>query len=411
MPTGATLTTAAALLKERYLDRIREQINDKVKTLTRIEKSSNGVTNEIGGKYVTFAIHTKRNNGIGSRYEWEALPTPGNQGNAAARVGLKYGYGGVQLSGQVISLSDSSAQAFTSVLTQETDRLAVDLRKDLNRQVYQAGDGRIATVKSVVTANIIPVDDARLFQINEVVDLVNVVAATVAQAARTVTSIDLTAGANTVTLSGAAITTTTSPVQILTRAGSSIGASGNREITGLTGIVANTGVIYNVDPAVEPEWTSEVNANGGTPRQLSEGLMTQMIDRVSARGGDTTVILTSKGVRRSFANLLMQTRQTVNTTKFTGGFSGLAFDTDDGEIPLVSDDDAPLGKLWFLNEKSFTLYEEKDWDWLDRDGDMWKLVSDTNGHYDAYFAYLHRYHELGCDRRNSQALLSDVTES
>jgi hypothetical protein len=408
---GANLTTASVLLKERYLDRIREQINDKTKTLTRITRSSNGVTSEIGGKYVTFAIHTRRNNGIGSRYEDEALPIPGSQGNAAARVGLKYAYGGVRLTGPVIALTKTNPQAFTSVLTQETDRLSVDLRKDLNRQVYQDGTGAIATVKSVVTSTTIPVDDAKMFQIGEIVDLVNVVAGTVAQAARTVNAVDLTVGANTVTVSGAAITTTTSPVQIFTRTGSSVGASGNRELTGFKAAVSATTVYENIDPAVEPEWTSEISANGGTNRALTEGLMIALADRIQTRGGSTSVIFTSRGVRRSYFNLLSQTRQTVNTQKFTGGFSGLAFETDDGEIPVVSDDDAPLSKMWFLNESSFTFYQEADWDWLDRDGEMWKMDQTSGSAKDAWFAYLHRYHELGCDRRNTNGQLADITES
>lgn len=416
MASGATLTTAAALLKERYLPRLREQINDKTKFTQRIESSSAGVTNEIGGKYVTFGVHTRRNSGTGSRYEYEALPTPGNQGNAAARVGLKYAYQGIQLSGQSISLTDSDPKAFASVLTQEVDRATIDAQKDFNRQLFMDGTGRIAGVRAAGTGvNIVPVDDARLFQIGEMVDIVTVSGWTVAVSNRQVTATDLTANANTVTLSGATFNVTApsggAATQILTRTGSSTGASGNREITGLLAIVNNSGTLYNIDPTVEPEWTSTVRANGGTNRSLSEGLMNELYDAIGTRGGDTTVMFTSRGVRRSYANLLTQTRHTVNTTKFSGGYSGLAYTTDDGEIPLMTDDDAPLNRIWFLNEKSFTLYREKDWDWLDMDGSMWKMVSDTNGHYDAYFAYLHRYHELGVDRRNSQGLLADISES
>jgi hypothetical protein len=78
-------------MKEVYQGRIREQLNDEIVALKRITRSGSGVTNETGGKYVTFPIHTRRNSGIGSRLESEALPTPGQQGHAEARVGLKYG--------------------------------------------------------------------------------------------------------------------------------------------------------------------------------------------------------------------------------------------------------------------------------------------------------------------------------
>lgn len=408
---AATISSVTPIMKEVYQGRIREQLNDEILTLKRITRSSAGVTNETGGKYVTFPIHTRRNSGLGSRFENEALPVPGQQGHAAARVGLKYAYGGVQLSGQTISLTDTDAKAFAKALDDEVNGLKDDAKKDMNRQVYGTGNGAIGTIRAVTTAgNILLVADARLFQIDEKVDLMTL-PSTVATANRTITAIDLTAGANTVTIDGAAVTTVVG--QILTRTNSGPTAAGNRELTGLNAIVSTTGTLYNVDPAVEAEWKSEVDSNGGTNRALSEGLMTQMVDRIRTRGGTTSVIFQSLGVRRAYANLLTQTRSTVNTQSFTGGFKGLAFTTDgeNGEIPVIADVDAPLNTQWFLNEDSLTFYRDEEWHWLDRDGSMWKQVRDASGDYDAYYARLVEYHELGCDRRNTNGRINDITEA
>lgn len=405
---ATTLASITPYLKEVYTGKIREQLNQEITALKRIQRSSNGVTNEVGGKYVTFPVHTRRNSGLGSRLENEPLPIPGQQGTAAARVGLKYAYSGVQLSGQTISLSDTDSKAFAKATDFEMNGMKNDIKKDMNRQIYMDGSGVIGVVKTVVTAVIIPVTDARLFQIGELVDLVTL-PSTVVQAARTITTIDLTAGANTVTVSGANITTVVG--QIFVRNGSGPSASGNRELTGLNAIISATGTLYNIDPTVEPEWISEVNSNAGTPRALSEGLMTQMVDRIRTRGGSTTVIFQSLGVRRAYANLLMQQRSVVNETKFTGGFSGLAFTTDKGEIPVVADVDAPLGTQYFVNEDTLTYYHDEDWHFLDRDGDMWKQVRDANGDYDAYYARMLEYHELGVDTRNSNGKITDLTEA
>lgn len=404
----ATLATITPYLKEVYRGRIREQLNQEITALKRITRSSAGVTNETGGKYVTFPIHTRRNSGIGSRLESEALPAPGQQGTAAARVGLKYAYGGMQLTGQTISLSDTDPKAFAKALDTETEGLKNDAKKDMNRQIYGDGTGAIATITGVVTAVVLPVNDARLFQIGENLDIITL-PNTVAVTGRTVTAVSLAAGANTVTISGANVTTIVG--QILVRQGSGPAAAGNRELTGFAAIVATTGVLYNIDPAVEPEWTSEVNSNAGTPRALSEGLMIQMADRIRTRGGSTSVIFQSLGIRRAYFNLLSQTRQTVNTQEFTGGFSGLAFTTDKGEIPTVADVDAPLSKQWYINEENITYYRDKEWDWFDRDGSMWKQVRDASGDYDAWYARLVEYHELGTDRRNTHGLISDLIEA
>jgi hypothetical protein len=400
----ATLATIDSYLKEVYTGKIRRQLNDEITTLKRVTRSGSGVSAETNGKYVTFPVHVRRNAGIGSRNEMDALPVPGQQGYAAARLALKSAYGGLQITGQAIDMADTDPKAFAKSIDEEMDRLKVDVRKDMNRQIYGDGSGAISTIRSVVTSATLPVVDARLFQLGEVVD-VYTLPSTLIVAGRSITAIDLTAGANTVTISGAAIGPTVVG-QVIVRTGSL-----SKEITGFASIVAATGILYNINPTTEPEWTAEVDANGGTPRALSEGLMQKMVDRIRTRGGKTTVIFQSLGVRRSYANLLLQLRQVVNSQNFTGGFSGLAFTTDSGEIPVIADIDAPLGKQWFINEEALTFYRDEEWHWLDRAGSMFQQVRDTNGVYDAWYAHLVERHELGTDRRNTHGLISDLIES
>lgn len=399
----ATLATIESYLKEVYTGKIRRQLNDEITTLKRITRSGSGVSSETNGKYVTFPVHTRRNAGIGSRNEMDPLPVPGQQGYASARLALKSAYGGLQITGQAIDMADTDPKAFARSIEEEVDRLKVDVKKDMNRQVYGDGTGAISTISAVVTSTTLPVVDARLFQLGEVVDIYTLPSTSVATN-RTVTSIDLTPGANTITISGANITTAVG--QVIVRAGSL-----SKEITGFGAIVANSGILYNINPSSEPEWKAVVDSNSGTPRALSEGLMQKMVDRIRTNGGKTTVIFQSLGVRRSYANLLMQLRSVVNSQEFTGGFSGLAFTTDAGEIPVVADIDAPLGVQWYLNEDALTFYRDEEWHWLDRDGSMFKQVRDSSGVYDAWYAHLVERHELGTDRRNTHGKITDIIES
>lgn len=407
----ATLATLNAVTKEVYEGRLNEQLNHDVVALRRIERSSEGVTNHVGGRYVVFPIHTRRNTGIGSRQESEMLPAAGQQGTQAAQVNLKYHYGSVQLTGQAISLIDKDFQSFIASMDLELNGLKDDLAKNMNRQVYGTGNGAIATVRTAGSFTVIPVDSAKLFNLGDLVDIVTL-PNTVAVTGRTVTNVDLTPGANTVTISGAAVTTTVG--QIITRQGSGpVSATVNREITGFGAIVNNTGTLYNIDPTVEPVWKAEVDSNGGTLRAVSEGLFGQMADRIYTNGGKTTLILTSLGVRRAYANLLTQQRQFVNTTKFEGGFSGIAFTTDRGEIPVVTDIDCPNNTAYFLNEKEIKLYRESDWSFMDLDGSKWQRVlngAGGAGTYDAYGATMYQYSELGTHRRNTHGVIRDLTE-
>lgn len=394
---GATLTTVSAILKELYEGSLREQLNTETVAIKRIERTSEGVSSEVGGKYVTFPIHTQRNPGIGARLELDALPVAGNQGTAAARVGLKNLYGRLQMTGQLFELASSNAQAFMSAMDLEVNGLKNDVVKDINRQVYGNNIGGIATATAVQTATTLTVANTIWAQIGMAVDQTDSTGVTIKASNRTITAIN--SATPSITISGANITTAVG--DLFTRTGSS-----TKEWTGLGSIVQNFGTLYNVDPTINPVWTSEVDSNGGVNRALSEGLMIQMVDRIRTRGGQTTLILANLGVRRAYFNLLTQQRRYSNVKEFEGGFSGLAFTTDTGDVPMVADVDCPLNTMYFLNEKQLKLYREGDWSFMNRDGNMWQRVVG----FDAYEAVLFQYSELGTHQRNSHGVIKDITE-
>ena len=397
----ATLTTVNAILKEVYEPQIQDQLQHEAVALKRIEKSSKGVVSEVGGKYVTFPLHTRRNAGIGARNELEALPVAGQQAYAAARISLRYLYGLVRLSGQTMELADTNYQAFASALDQEIKGLKNDLLKDQNRQVYGDGSGAIAVV-TADGANSATVQTAQWAQLGMQVDLIDGTTLgnanpTVKASNRQLTAINTTT--NVLTYDGADALAAAGDIFVRT-------GSVNREWAGFGAIIKATGTFQNVDPTVEPTWASVVDSNGGVNRPLSEGLMILMADNIRANGGDVTAMFSNLGVRRAYFNLLSQQRRYTNTTEFEGGFRGLAFTTDKGDIPFVVDIDAPKNRVYFVNEKEITLYRESDWSFMNRDGSQWQRVIG----YDAYEATMYQYSNLGTHRRNTHGLLADITE-
>jgi hypothetical protein len=412
---GVTLATLSAILKEIYEGEVREQLNNDVVGLRRIEKSSQGIESTVGGKYVTFPVHYGRNGGIGARREMEDLPIAGSQSTAAARVGLKYLYGSMQLSGQAMELADSNTQAFISALNLEKQGLTDDLLKDLNRAVYGTGNGAMGVVSNVGAGTVATLSSgAQYFNVGDIVD-VWAAAALAADtpppkngAASPLTVTAVNASANQVTLSGSV---TFAAGDVITRYGSA-----NREWTGLGAICQNSGVLYNIDPAVVDKWRATVDANGGTPRALTEGLIIKNVDAARTNGCKTSVLLTTLGVRRAYFQLLVQQREFVNTSQdnksFEGGFVGLAFTTDAGEIPLVADIDAPTGKMFGLDESHIRMYRDADWSFMNRDGGLWRVVpgGGAGAIKDAYMATMFQYSELGTDRRGGHFQIQDLIE-
>jgi|SRR5882724_691048 len=407
------MTTADNILKEVYEPRVRDQLQSEIITLSRIQKTSEGVESDaIGGRFVRFGVRVQRNQGIGARNEMEALPNPKTQDYRSSNLKLAYLYGAIQLSGQLFELAESNVQAFASVLDQEMEGIREGLKKDTNRQTYGTNTGILAVATGAGSTTTFVTTNAQYLEIGMFIDLYNSTdtnsANVLANANVQITNITAAAGVSTVTF-GTTVTSTATGF-FLTRTGSR-----SKEMLGFEQIIAGltntnvlgdgTGALFGITHAT---WTGNMDSTAGA---ISEGRIINLIDLIRQRGGTTTVGFCSLGVRRAYANLLEQQRRYVNTTTFTGGFKGIAFTTDYGDVPLIADFDCQPGRLYLLNEKEIKLYQAGDWSFMSRDGSNWQRFMDSAGEYDAYRARLYKYCQLGTHRRNSHGMMTSITEA
>jgi hypothetical protein len=398
---GANLTTVNAILKEIYEGRIQDQLNEEYNALKRLERTSDGIIETVGGKYVTFPIRVQRNTGISYRAEDSQLAAPGQQAYASVQVRLKYGYGRIRLTGQAMELADSNFQAFAAALDEEMNRLKDDLAKDSNRISYgnRQSNGAIAFITDTTTSASHTVDGG--IQYLQLGELVDVLVATTGVATGGGTGLTINAivyTTSTVTFSSSIGPTTTTLA--IYRAGNR-----NQEPEGIASIVNDTGAIHGVDPATQALWAAVVDRPGSN-RALSEALMIKMCDNVRKNGGKVSVILTSLGVRRSYFNLLTQQRRFTDTKSFAGGFQGLPFNYGT-EIPVVEDVDAPVSIMWMLDESKWKVYRKKEWSWADDDNSVLKWIVD----FDAWQALMRKYWQVGITQRNANGCLDNITES
>lgn len=393
MPAG--LATVSQLMKEVYHPRIESQMQNETVALKRIANTSDGIVEKASGKYVDIPIRVRRNSGIGYRGERQNLPAAGNQGYAEVHVPLRYGYGRVEFSTQLMSLAEKEYQSFASAMDNEMEGLKDDIAKDSNRIVYGDGSGLMATFTDTDNSTEHTVDDALWLEQGFKVDIINKNTGVVIVGNIEIEDVE----DNTVTFDTAFTAATTHGIY---RQGSYL-----KEPTGLGRIVHNTLELHTLDPAKERKWAAIVNETAdNSNRALSEGLMIKMTDDIRKKGGRVSLILTSLGVRRAYFNLLTQQRRYADTKEFAGGFKGLAFNNGD-EIPIVEDPDGPANKMWFLAESKLKTYSNKDWHWADEDGSVLSRVANQ----DAFEAYMRKYWELGTSHRNHHGLLDNITEA
>lgn len=393
----ADLSTLTPVLKEVYDGGVNDQLNEEHKAWSRIKSTSKG-TGKAGGKYVNFAIHTKRNNGLGSRNEWEALPEAGHQGTAEGMLQLRSHYATIELTGQAIELVNEDYQAFISGQKMEVERIKNDIAAERNKQFFGDGTGVRTIATGAPVGQVIPVVNAGQLDEGGRYDI-HAVGTAAKKTTVIVTEIDETENTVTVTGTVTGIVATDGFVRF---------GSYDREIHGIGAILSDTTTLYGIDPEVERVWRAQVKTHA-TPTAISELMLLRMNARIKKAGGKTSVVWTTPEIQRAYFALLQSSRRFVNTQKFEGGYSGLAFQTPNGEIPLLDDWDAPAGNMAFLDEAMITRYSKHEgYKVMDRGGGMWRQKQDANGTYDAYTARMYEYSEMGTYRRNTHGLITNV---
>jgi hypothetical protein len=405
----ATMTTLDAILKEIYAGRIEDQVNNENVARKRIERSSEGVVETVGGKYVDFPIHTTRNTGIGWRRELELLPPAGNQGYAEVHVPLQYGYARTRITGQVMELADTNAQAFASGLDEEMTRVKDDIARDENRITYGDSSGLLATV-TADGASTVTVDNIQFLEEGMRVDILTKATGAAVGLSKRITAINETTRVITyVNDDGTAGDVTATTAEGLYRQGNYLGGV-KREPSGFGNMISDTLVLHGLDPAVQGKWKATIRNNpaaAGTPRALSEGIMIELVDAIRTKSGQRpTAIFTTFGVRRSYFALLTQQRRYTDTKEYAGGFQGLPFNYGAKEIPMVEDVDAPAGRMLFITEPKIKIFRNREWHWADKDGTVLKWVHD----YDAWEGLIKVYYEFGTNQRNAHGALNDIIE-
>jgi len=442
--TGVNLTIFDPVLKDLYLGKIQEQINYKTVLLKIISRDEESVS----GRAAVISIHTAGSEAVCAIGSGGFLVDPANQSHATTRIPTMQLYGRILIDGPVIAASRNDPGAFTTAVDAEVKGMIKDVKRDMNRQLFSDGGGRLARITAGAVSTTQTVDSPGGFMPTfatigknsnggkylrpgmlvaifpnaagagsgfQVTSILTVTQATSAAAATfTTASITTTTGDFLVRASRAGLVSSTD------QKSTAIG----KEIMGLRGIIADSnpgsegpgtpgtafqrgagGGLQNIVVSGNAFWTSFVNDGGGALRSLNLDIMQEAQNQADILGdGEIKLIVTTHAVAlRKYAGLLTVNKRFVNKMELDGGFKALEFN----EIPLVWDKDAPPGYMWFLDKDTFAIYRMSDFFWLDQDGAVLARLADK----DAFQATLALYADLGTTSRNRHAVLEDLDES
>jgi hypothetical protein len=401
---GATISTLSNILKDLYKGPVQEQLNNDVWVLQNLARGSNI---ELVGNTAYIPLHTQRSKAVGSRPENGTLPTAGNQVYNRASFDLKYHYGTIEVTGPSMAKTKSDAGAFLRALESEMEGILTDLKYDLARQFYGDGTGRIAQCGTTTAANLVVLGSAEMVQKGFLHVGMEVIIGTQADvdavtggsnAARTITAVDETAG--TITIDGAAVTTTSS--HYVFRHGS-VADGVSYEMDGLQKMLGTAaGTVGGINETGNAFWApNRITGSTVTMNKFQEAKNRIQV-KGGAKNGSGLLVLTDLSVQNQYANLLQSQVRYVNTIDLKGGFNVL----EHNGVPIFADHLAPWGNIYFIDSKHLFLVDNDDWFWLDEDGDVLKWTG-----RDAWTAVIARYLNMGTDRRNVHTVWSGLTSN
>jgi hypothetical protein len=364
--TFASTANALGILKNYYAGPIVTQFNDEIPIYKHMEPGKE----KWNGLQVNRPLKVRRNPGIGATSDGGQLPVIGKQTTAQAVIAAKYNYLRFGVTGPMIKASQGDKGSFVNIMSFEMEQGLIDLKNDVNRQMFWNGNGCLAIVAAnAIASTVITVTGResteagnKFLDIGMVIDVVNS-AGTVVASAVEITNLT---GSTTATLTLSAAVTV-SATDIVVRSGAY-----NQEIQGiLTSQDGLTSSIFSIDRATYPVYQGNLLNNSGN--QMSLDFLQQMYNEAKRRGGaKIDAVFSDYDSERFYNKLLVADKRFVNTVtakvKGDGTFSDKNMSyLEFAGVPWVADKDCPT-RVFMIDSKTYKKYVLAELEWADESG-------------------------------------------
>ncbi len=386
------LTNSSAYFKEKYAKISENVYNSANVTLARLKKSY-----DFTGKQLTRAIPQSFNGGVGSG----RLPSATYDLAADAIMTAKKVYSVVEIDREAIKAADGKDGSFVSQTKHTVAKGVESWMRNMSRILWNeqtngalgTGDGS-TTVTGTGTAGdpyLVIISASTWKEANwEERDGVNYSTETtiltvseVVPATRQIKLVGTSAGL-------AAATTSTSVSGIFYMQGSK-----DNDPTGIaTAIAATSSTLYSV--TVNRRWQASVQANANSAGITTDMLNQDMLEIQRKCGKVPKMIITSFTQYRKLLNLLEDQKEYIvdpraSDLKGKVSFSGLAFHSAAGLIPIFPERFVADARVYYINDDFIELVHRPGFGWFDDDGTVFLRKADDDAYEARYGGYLECY--------------------
>lgn len=391
-----SISNSLGILKNFYAGPIVSQFNDELALYREMEKGKE----KYNGLKVVRPVKVRRNPGIGATSDGGALPKIGKQTTVQAEIEAKFNYLRFGITGPMIKASQGDKGAFVSAMAFEMEQGLIDLKKDVNRQLFWDGSGDLALVAAnAVATDVITVsgresaeEGSKFLDVDMQIDIVDGTTGVVKYSA---VNIDGITTGSTATLDLDQVVTVLAN-DVIVRSGAL-----NLEIQGLlTSLDGGTSSIYAVNRSTYVNFQGNVvNAQAG---QMTLNGLKQAHNLMRQKGGGKLGALYSDfDSERFYEKLLIADKRYTGKVKGDGTFAS----KDENYLEYagtawIPDPDAPQ-RVFMLDAKTWKKYVLSELEWADETGSY--MIAQTGA--DAFEVRLRLFANIFCEKPSANAVL------
>lgn len=411
--TATTITELNDIAKDYYANVLQPQMAKGTPLKAQFEQLENW--EPVGGRNnIIFAMKLETGGGVSNAGANKTLPPNADGIYDQATTSLVRTYARMAIDMFAAEISKSKKGSFKPFLEEKMDDRLDALNKECNRQLFGAGDGKLAITgtgaasatqtlslaygvtnggnpgKHVYKGDILSFYDNTGTFINR----------------RTVTAKAATKGSATctVTLSSSVTSITDGWVSKATDDDDNYTTG---EVKGLLAGMVQSSTFQNV--TIGSTYQATVLDNSGTLRDISDGLVASLFTTIQTDTDELpNLVVTRPGIVQKYSEIFLPIRRIDGQdTKLKGGFKPMGVvQHAAGEAPILTDADCPGGRLFAINTKYLKAIDMLGEQWAAFDGAEVSRIADKDGAE----AYLRKYWQMGWLRLNCHGMIADIND-